>query len=85
VKVVVEKTLELGGELLITADHGNCEQMRNADGSPNTAHTTNPVPVVVTVHGLTLHEGILADVSPTALDLLGIDKPEGMTGNSLRG
>ena len=74
-----------GGACIVTADHGNAEHMLEPDGSPNTAHTTNPVPVVVTVHGLTLHEGILADVSPTALDLLGIDKPEGMTGNSLRG
>ena len=70
-----------GGACIVTADHGNAEHMLEPDGSPNTAHTTNPVPVVVTVHGLTLHEGILADVSPTALDLLGIDKPGGMTGD----
>jgi 2,3-bisphosphoglycerate-independent phosphoglycerate mutase len=73
-----------GGALIITADHGNCEQMLEPDGSPNTAHSTNPVPVIVTVEGITLREGgILADVAPTALDLLGIPQPEAMTGQSL--
>jgi 2,3-bisphosphoglycerate-independent phosphoglycerate mutase len=81
---VVATVHESGGACIVTADHGNAEHMLEPDGSPNTAHTTNPVPVVVTVHGATLHEGILADVSPTALDLLGIDKPGGMTGESLR-
>ena len=81
---VVATVHESGGACIVTADHGNAEHMLEPDGSPNTAHTTNPVPVVVTVHGLTLHEGILADVSPTALDLLGIEQPDGMTGKSLR-
>ena len=81
---VVATVHESGGACIITADHGNAEHMLEPDGSPNTAHTTNPVPVVVTVHGLALHEGILADVSPTALDLLGIEQPAGMTGSSLR-
>ena len=81
---VVATVHESGGACIVTADHGNAEHMLEPDGSPNTAHTTNPVPVVVTVHGLTLHEGILADVSPTALDLLGIEQPGGMTGTSLR-
>jgi 2,3-bisphosphoglycerate-independent phosphoglycerate mutase len=74
-----------GGALIITADHGNCEQMLEPDGSPNTAHSTNPVPVIVTVGGISLREGgILADVAPTALDLLGIAQPDAMTGRSLR-
>jgi 2,3-bisphosphoglycerate-independent phosphoglycerate mutase len=75
-----------GGGTLVTADHGNCEQMLEPDGSPNTAHSTNPVPLIVTVQGISLREGgILADVTPTALDLLGIPQPEAMTGRSLRG
>jgi 2,3-bisphosphoglycerate-independent phosphoglycerate mutase len=73
-----------GGACLITADHGNCEQMLEPDGSPNTAHSTNPVPLIATVEGIELSEGILADVSPTALDLLGIAQPAQMTGKSLR-
>jgi 2,3-bisphosphoglycerate-independent phosphoglycerate mutase len=73
-----------GGACMITADHGNAEHMLNDDGSPNTAHTTNPVPLVVTIPGAELAEsGILADVSPTALALLGIPQPPGMTGHSL--
>jgi 2,3-bisphosphoglycerate-independent phosphoglycerate mutase len=73
-----------GGALIVTADHGNCEQMLEPDGSPNTAHSTNPVPVIVTVEGMELRNGgILADVAPTALDLLGIPQPEAMTGRSL--
>ena len=73
-----------GGACMITADHGNAEHMRNDDGTPNTAHTTNPVPLVVTVGGAALADGgILADVAPTALALLGIPQPAGMTGRSL--
>ncbi len=73
-----------GGACIITADHGNAEHMREPDGSPNTAHTTNPVPLMVTCSGLELRSGgILADVSPTALDLLGIPQPGEMTGRSL--
>ncbi|MGB3099635.1 MAG: 2,3-bisphosphoglycerate-independent phosphoglycerate mutase, partial [Solirubrobacterales bacterium] len=75
---------ESGGACLITADHGNADHMLNADGSPNTAHTTNPVPLIATVPGISLDDdGILADVSPTALALLGIPQPEGMTARSL--
>ncbi len=82
---VVSAVHESGGACLITADHGNSEHMLNADGSPNTAHTTNPVPLIATVHGIELRDGgILADVSPTALDLLGIEQPPGMTGRTLR-
>jgi 2,3-bisphosphoglycerate-independent phosphoglycerate mutase len=82
---VVSAVHETGGALIITADHGNCEQMLEPDGSPNTAHSTNPVPVIVTVPGIELRDGgILADVAPTALDLLAIPQPEAMTGASLR-
>jgi 2,3-bisphosphoglycerate-independent phosphoglycerate mutase len=86
VRQVVEKTLSLGGQLLITADHGNCEQMRNRDGSPNTAHTTNLVHFlhVAPNPGATKCEpGILADVAPTLLALLGLQQPPEMTGHSL--
>jgi 2,3-bisphosphoglycerate-independent phosphoglycerate mutase len=75
-----------GGACMVTADHGNADNMLEPDGSPNTAHSTNPVPLVVTVPGLDLADGgILADVAPTALDLLGIPQPEAMTGRSLLG
>ena len=86
VKAVVEETLRLGGKLLITADHGNCEYMRNADDSPNTAHTTNLVHVVYVAAdaaGYQVKDGILADVAPTLLDMLGVGKPQEMTGRSL--
>ncbi|UJA20660.1 2,3-bisphosphoglycerate-independent phosphoglycerate mutase [Thermoleophilia bacterium SCSIO 60948] len=72
-----------GGACLITADHGNCEQMLTESGDPHTAHSTNPVPLILTVEGAELREGILADVAPTVLALLGIDQPEAMTGKSL--
>ena len=80
------KTLELGGRLLITADHGNCEQMRNPDGSPHTAHTTNLVHLIYVGSDAAEREcrdGILADVAPTLLALLGVAKPLEMTGCSL--
>ncbi len=86
VKAVVEKTLSLGGHLLITADHGNCEQMRNRDGSPNTAHTTNLVHVLYVAEQagkFDIRSGILADVAPTLLFLLGLEQPVEMTGRSL--
>jgi 2,3-bisphosphoglycerate-independent phosphoglycerate mutase len=86
VRQVVEKTLELGGRLLITADHGNCEQMRNLDGSPHTAHTTNLVHVIYVgadAGRAEVGNGILADVAPTLLHLLGLEKPVEMTGKSL--
>ncbi len=73
-----------GGACLITADHGNADHMLEPDGSPNTAHSLNPVPVIVTVPGLELRSGgVLADVSPTILQLLGIEQPAAMTGQSL--
>jgi 2,3-bisphosphoglycerate-independent phosphoglycerate mutase len=81
---VVEAVHEAGGACLITADHGNCDHMLNDDGSANTAHSLNPVPFVVTAGASALDgEGILADVAPTALALLGMDQPAEMTGRSL--
>ena len=75
---------ESGGVLLITADHGNADHMLEPDGSPNTAHSLNPVPVIVTMPGLELREGgVLADVAPTILQLLGYEQPAAMTGVSL--
>jgi 2,3-bisphosphoglycerate-independent phosphoglycerate mutase len=81
---VVEAVLETGGACLITADHGNADHMLEPDGSPNTAHSLNPVPVIVTVPGLSLRDGgVLADVAPTLLQMLGIEQPAEMTGTSL--
>jgi len=86
VRQVIEETLRLGGKALVTADHGNCELMRNPDGSPNTAHTTNLVHllyVAADAGEYRLKDGILADVAPTLLALLGLDKPKEMSGSSL--
>ena len=83
---VVRAVHATGGACIVTADHGNADHMLEPDGSPNTAHSTNPVPFIVTAGGVQLDSGgILADVTPTALDLLGIDRPETMTGRSLLG
>ncbi|HWK29521.1 MAG TPA: 2,3-bisphosphoglycerate-independent phosphoglycerate mutase [Solirubrobacter sp.] len=82
---VVEAVHVAGGACLVTADHGNSDHMLNADGSPNTAHSLNPVPFIVTggFSGELAASGILADVAPTALALLGIEQPAEMTGRSL--
>jgi 2,3-bisphosphoglycerate-independent phosphoglycerate mutase len=81
---VVEAVTAKGGACIVTADHGNCDHMLEPDGSPNTAHSLNPVPLIVTEQGFDLREGgILADVAPTALGLLGIPQPEAMTGRTL--
>jgi 2,3-bisphosphoglycerate-independent phosphoglycerate mutase len=81
---VVEAVTAKGGACIVTADHGNCDHMLEPDGSPNTAHSLNPVPLIVTTKSLDLRDsGILADVAPTALALLGIPQPEPMTGRSL--
>ncbi len=81
---VVEAVEKNGGVLLITADHGNSEQMIDyATGEPHTAHTTNPVPLILVGKDAKLKEGRLADLTPTMLDIMGIEKPEEMTGESL--
>jgi 2,3-bisphosphoglycerate-independent phosphoglycerate mutase len=73
-----------GGACIVTADHGNADNMLEPDGSPNTAHSLNPVPLIVTVPDLHLREGgVLADVAPTVLQVLGFEQPEEMTGRSL--
>jgi 2,3-bisphosphoglycerate-independent phosphoglycerate mutase len=90
----MEATNRMGGTLLITADHGNAEVMQGSDGRPWTAHTTNPVPVILVEgekrklvgHGtdVRLREGGgLADIAPTLLDILGLPKPVRMSGTSL--
>jgi 2,3-bisphosphoglycerate-independent phosphoglycerate mutase len=81
---VVRAVHEKGGALIVTADHGNCDNMLEPDGSPNTAHSMNPVPLIVTADVPGLRSGgRLADVAPTVLDLLGVEQPEAMTGQSL--
>ncbi len=81
---VVEAVEESEGVCLITADHGNADHMLEDDGSPNTAHSMNPVPLIVTADVGDLREGgILADVAPTVLKLLGCDQPSAMTGEAL--
>ena len=81
---VVEATSKMGGITLITADHGNSEQMFQDDGvSPMTAHTTNPVPFCIVGASVQLRDGILADIAPTMLDLMGLEKPEEMNGKTL--
>jgi 2,3-bisphosphoglycerate-independent phosphoglycerate mutase len=81
---VADRVAELGGVCLVTADHGNAEQLLERDGvSPHTAHTTNPVPLVVTEAGELRSGGELADLVPTALGLLGLEKPAAMSGNNL--
>jgi 2,3-bisphosphoglycerate-independent phosphoglycerate mutase len=83
---VVDATHRLGGVCLVTADHGNAEKMLEDDGvSPHTAHTTNPVPLVLTLAGARLRDGgELSDLAPTVLDLLGLEQPAAMSGTSLR-
>jgi 2,3-bisphosphoglycerate-independent phosphoglycerate mutase len=81
---VVEAVAGTGGACIVTADHGNADEMLEEDGSPDTAHSLNPVPLLVTREGARLDgEGILADVAPTVLALLAIEQPPEMTGRSL--
>jgi 2,3-bisphosphoglycerate-independent phosphoglycerate mutase len=81
---VVDAVHRRGGACVITADHGNADHMLEPDGSPNTAHSRNPVPLIVTVAGLSLRDGgVLADVAPTVLALLGLPAPRQMTGVQL--
>ena len=80
---VVAATRAMGGIAMITADHGNAEEMRKGDGSPMTAHTTNLVPFILVGANAKLHPGRLADIAPTILDILGLACPEEMDGKSL--
>lgn len=84
VKEVVETALENNYTTIIIADHGNCETMINPDGTPNTAHTTNPVPIImVDKDQIPVQNGVLGDIAPTILKLMGIEKPAVMTGKEL--
>ena len=84
VKKVVNCALENDYTTLLIADHGNCETMINIDGTPNTAHTTNPVPIILIDKNLnSIKDGILGDIAPTILKLLGVEKPKVMTQSSL--
>ena len=82
---VVDSIQKVGGELLITADHGNAEQMRNPEtGQPHTAHTSNPVPLIYIGRPAVLSDnGALSDITPTMLHLMDIEKPVEMGGDSL--
>jgi 2,3-bisphosphoglycerate-independent phosphoglycerate mutase len=81
---MVDAILAKGGAALITADHGNADKMYEPDGSPFTAHTTNPVPLIaVGVEGKLAEGGVLADLAPTMLDIMGVPQPAEMTGKSL--
>src|SRR5579864_6426808 len=83
---IIPRLLQLGGKAILTADHGNCEVMRNPDGSPNTAHTTNLVHFIYVAKDASnfrCQDGILADVAPTLLFLLGMEQPKEMTGRNL--
>ena len=87
VKQVVDLILDMGGSLLLTADHGNADRMLAEDGSPFTAHTTNPVPVILISEKFKdvklRTDGILADLAPTLLEMMGLPIPPEMTGKSL--
>ena len=84
VKEVVEAALANDYTTIIIADHGNCETMINPDGSPNTAHTTNPVPIILVDKDLKkINDGVLGDIAPTILELMGVVQPAAMTSHSL--
>lgn len=83
-KQVIEAALANNYTTIVIADHGNCETMINPDGSPNTAHTTNPVPIILVDKELkNIQNGVLGDIAPTILDLMGVPQPEAMTCHSL--
>lgn len=83
-KDVVTAGLENGYTTILIADHGNCETMINPDGSPHTAHTTNPVPVIMIDNNpIQIKDGVLGDIAPTILDLIGVEQPDAMTRSSL--
>ena len=80
----MDEIIAQGGHAIITADHGNSDEVTTTEGKPMTAHTTNPVPIIITKEGVEVRSGgILADIAPTLLDLMGIKQPEEMTGKSL--
>lgn len=83
VKSVVEAILEIDGYAIVLADHGNAEKMRDENGEPHTAHTTNYVPIIITKKGINVKKGALCDIAPTMLDLLNLKQPTEMTGKSL--
>ena len=81
---VITAALANGYTTIVIADHGNCETMINPDGSPNTAHTTNPVPIILVDNDLKqIHDGVLGDIAPTILALMGVEQPKAMTRHSL--
>jgi len=83
-KEVITAGLENGYSTILIADHGNCETMMNPDGSPHTAHTTNPVPVILIDKDLKkINDGVLGDIAPTILKLIGVPQPDAMTGKTL--
>ena len=81
---MITSGLKNGYTILLIADHGNCETMMNPDGSTHTAHTTNPVPIVLIDKELKLiNNGVLGDIAPTILELMGLEQPKEMTRKSL--
>jgi 2,3-bisphosphoglycerate-independent phosphoglycerate mutase len=81
---IIENAIKNEYSIIVIADHGNCDVMKNPDGSPNTAHTTNMVPLIIVDKQINkVSDGILGDIAPTILDLMNIDKPPIMTGKSL--
>jgi 2,3-bisphosphoglycerate-independent phosphoglycerate mutase len=84
VKEVITSANENNYTTIVIADHGNCETMKNPDGSPNTAHTTNPVPFIIVDNDIkTIKDGVLGDIAPTILELMGVEQPKAMTRHSL--
>jgi 2,3-bisphosphoglycerate-independent phosphoglycerate mutase len=86
VEGVITAVLEEGGKVILTSDHGNCEKMKDENGGPHTAHTANPVPLVLIDperQNCRLQKGVLADIAPTVLSIMGLKKPPEMTGKSL--
>ena len=80
---IIKKIDELGGTLIVTADHGNCDWMLDDEGNVITSHSTYPVPFIINRKDIELNDGKLADIAPTIVQLLNLEKPEEMTGNSL--
>jgi 2,3-bisphosphoglycerate-independent phosphoglycerate mutase len=80
---IYNKVMELGGVLIIIADHGNCDIMWDENHNPVTSHTLSPVPCIITMEGIKVQNGKLADIAPTMLKILGLPIPEEMTGNIL--